>query len=161
MNTLSVIHKTREYLDYVEEHYNNVQKAYSNVRALCEYDTNINWEKLYDDVVAHDMSKLSKDEFVQYREAFYPVVGKVASLDKDAWEHHKIHNSHHWETIEASKYINDVDRQLDLVHMVIDWTAMSYKFGGSAEQYYRDNVKKIKLSTINISFINKVFELIR
>ena len=74
-------------------------------------------------------AKLSKQEFCQYRDFFYP----VKDSDKEnsdfalAWENHKQENHHHHET---AKDYND------LVHMIVDWIAMSYKFKDDPRKFY-------------------------
>lgn len=69
------IFKTREYLDYFERHYNNVQKAWKVIQEKCGndfrfmYDDYV-WNCINEDVINHDMSKLSENEFIQYRQFF-------------------------------------------------------------------------------------------
>ncbi len=46
----------------------------------------------------------------------------------------------------------------DCVHMVLDWMAMSYTLGGSAQQYYSDNQHKIHLPDYAVKFISEIFE---
>ena len=97
------IQKTREYLDYLENHYNNVQKAWSILQDKCKH---MNF--IYDDflhgtidmeVKLHDISKLSQEEFVQYRVKFFPTKEEkdnhhcLIDLAFDrAWKHHKKEN---------------------------------------------------------------------
>lgn len=106
------------------------------------------------EVEKHDLSKFSSDEFVQYRQKFFPIQGELPKelVDvefSEAWEHHKEHNPHHHETI---RHFNDV------VHMVIDWTAMSYKFGDTPREYYESNKSKIKLDEKYIAFMYELFD---
>ena len=77
-NMQELIQKTREYLDYVERHYNNVQKAWAELNEKCKgkgfnwlYDDFI-WNNINENIKHHDESKLSRYEFVQYRQFFYP-----------------------------------------------------------------------------------------
>jgi hypothetical protein len=154
------IDKTRDYLDYIEEHYNNVQTAWKIVQEKCNdmkfiYDDYI-WHNLDSDIQEHDLSKLSEDEFIQYRKCFYSLKGEVVGDLTAAWSHHLEHNHHHWETV------NECDPlDINCVHMVIDWMAMGIKFGDTAQDYYENNVDKIKLSDINIKFIYEIFERIK
>lgn len=58
------IAKFREYLDYVERHYDNVQKAWSVIQEKCKdmkfiYDDSVFWS-LDAAIKKHDESKLSK-----------------------------------------------------------------------------------------------------
>ena len=100
-----LIQKTREYLDYVERHYNNVQKAWVELNEKCKgkgfnwlYDDFI-WNTINENIKHHDLSKLSISEFVQYRQYFYPAEGeeKNKELMNEAWMHHLGNNPHHWQ----------------------------------------------------------------
>lgn len=151
------IDKTRAYLDYLEEHLNNVQFAFTEVSDACDgmfwVGDDYSWHTLRADVMAHDLSKFGKEEFVQYRDSFFPVndEDKKSSGFDAAWENHKGQNPHHHET--AKNY-------LDLVHMVIDWTAMGYKFGDTAKDYYERTKDKMNLSPEHEAFIYEIFDRI-
>ena len=153
-SVLGKIQKSREYLDYIEEHYNNVQKAFEVSK--------IKWKELpiiYDDwkfnrlkslVEFHDDSKLSEHEFVQYRKYFFPTeyeeyyanssqgVPAKAFAKKGfdyAWEHHKSNNYHHWQSLQDHMFYEE----LYVAEMVLDWIAMGYKFNNTAiEQYEKE-----------------------
>ena len=111
------IDKFREYLDYTEEHLNNVNKAFEEVSQACAtmpmIGDDYSWHTLQREVINHDLSKFDVEEFCAYRNSFYPVEGE--KVDKKAfapaWEHHKIFNHHHHET---------VTNYMDLMHMVIE-----------------------------------------
>jgi hypothetical protein len=72
------INKFREYLDYIEEHYNNVQKAWKLINEKCQnknfrfISDDFVWHTIDSEVKQHDMSKLSEQEFTQYRQFFFP-----------------------------------------------------------------------------------------
>lgn len=152
------IDKTREYLDYVEEHLDNVKKAFNELSKICDgmwwVGDDFTWHTLRGQVICHDLSKLSKEELVQYRDSFYPVTepDKTDSGMDDAWENHKLKNSHHHESLETL---------IDVVHMVIDWTAMGYKFGDTAQQYYESNKDKIVLNKDCEVFMYTIFDKIK
>jgi hypothetical protein len=149
------IKKTRDYLDYLEEHIGNVRKAFCELSDKCRdmwwVSDDYQWYTFRDEVIHHDLSKFSRQEFVQYRDSFYPVRNsdKLNSRMEDAWEHHKKHNTHHHESV---KNFNDI------IHMVIDWTAMGYKFGGTAQQYYEANKYKISLSDEHKKIMYEIFD---
>lgn len=157
MDGQDYIEKTREYLDYIEDHLNNVKRAFTEISNACEgmwwVGDDCSWHTLRRRVEMHDLSKLSKKEFVQYRDFFYPAKAadkKNSGMDA-AWENHKQQNTHHHESVEDN---------LDVVHMVIDWTAMGYKFGGTAQQYYEANREKINLSDEHVKFMYEIFDRI-
>jgi len=134
MQVQDYIDATRQYLDYVEEHVQNVAKAFDELSLACDgkewwVGDDFAWHTIRAEVERHDLSKLSKDEFVQYRDNFYPVTpeDKKNSGFDEAWENHKASNPHHHETVGTYN---------DIVHMVIDWIAMSYKFGDNPREFY-------------------------
>jgi hypothetical protein len=125
---LETIDKTRQYLDDLEEHYNNVQKAWSIIKLKCAdmyFITTAKYlENLEYEISRHDMSKIGVKEFVQCRIQFYR-----ASTDQlrplqttNALTHHIDNNDHHWENwthIHADMTIWEVC----CVHMLADWLA--------------------------------------
>ena len=158
MKAQDYIDKTREYLDYLEEHISNVRQAFTELTDACKslpiVVDDYSWHTLREQVVWHDVSKLTKEEFIQYRDNFFPVsdTDKENSGFDDAWENHKKANNHHHET--ARDF-------LDIFHMVVDWTAMGYKFGDTAQQYYENNKDRIKLTKEQIDFMYQIFDCIR
>lgn len=158
---LEQIKQTRKYLDYIEEHALNVRKAWQEIQAKCK-DMNIVYDDFYynwigDEVFRHDLSKLSEQEFVQYRKAFYPTDTEKKYDMSAAWEHHKANNMHHWENWTNSPMHMPNEWAVHCTHMVIDWMAMGYKFGDTARQYYEANKEKIKLPDYAIDFIYEIF----
>lgn len=157
MKAQEYINKTREYLDYLEEHVENVRLAFDNLSRTCDgmwwVGDDMTWHQLRQDVILHDVSKFSKEEFTQYRKSFFPTEGeeKDATAFGSAWEHHKENNNHHHEV---------VTNFLEVVHMVVDWTAMGYKFGGTAQGYYEANKDRIKLTDEQIEFMYEIFDRI-
>jgi hypothetical protein len=144
MIALELIEKTREYLDYLERHILNVRKAWIDIKGKCgdmhfvydDYTRN----KIEDEVNNHDLSKLTEQEFVQYRKSFYPVDEEPKFDMSEAWEHHKAKNPHHFENWTAAANRNTEHWRIYCVHMLVDWLAMSYEFGDSPRTYYEDNL---------------------
>lgn len=163
MKTIDAINKTREYLDYIEEHIHNVNRAWGVLKDKCK-DMRFMWDDFYyfaiqDAVDCHDMSKLSEDEFVQYRKHFYPVDGELTTSSLgNAWEHHKENNWHHWEKWTKEETWNPNEWEIHCVHMVIDWMAMGFKFGDTAQMYYEKNKDKINIPDYAVSFIYDIFK---
>lgn len=161
------IKKFREYLDYIEDHYNNVQKAWKLINDKCQgkgfhwiYDDNL-WFAIDGEVKHHDLSKLSENEFTQYRQFFFPTIKeqKNKELFKTAWEHHKINNDHHWETWTQYGF-GKAKQELALIHNIIDWVAMGFKFNDTAKDYYEKNKEEIKLPKWAIKLMYQIFECI-
>lgn len=164
---LKYLAKIREYCDYLEEHIKNVEWAWKVLQEKCK-----DFSFIYDDYVfnwidslikEHDLSKFSQEEFIPYCQKFYPVVENnecVEYVFKEAWEHHKTHNEHHWENWADKKYYNPHEAECHCVCMVIDWMAMGKKFGDSAQEYYEKNKEKITLPDWAIKFCYEIFERI-
>jgi len=166
---LETIQKTRAYLAYIEEHYDSVQTAWNHLQKVCkdmEFVTDPVVYRILDSrVKLHDLSKLSVEEFVPYRRKFFPTEweeGEKISpkVFNAAWEHHKEHNRHHWQTWTKIDSNDSYEWKMGCVHMILDWMAMSYKFGGTAQKYYEDNKRKIKLPDYAVKFMYEIFERI-
>ena len=149
------IDSTRKYLDYLDEHLNNVAKAFNELSEACDgkehwVGDDCAWWSFKDEVENHDISKFRKEEFVQYRDNFFPVndKDKENSCFDTAWENHKNENHHHHETAE---------HYMDIVHMVIDWMAMSYKFGDNPRDFYNKTKPNMHLDEKFHDYIDKLF----
>jgi len=158
------IKKTREYLDYIEEHFFNVQKAWDILKNNC-YDMKFIYDDFYyftidEEIKNHDLSKLSEHEFIQYRKAFYPTETEDKYDMSEAWEYHKKENKHHWQTWTNIKFNNPFEWEIHCVHMICDWMAMGFKFNDTAKEYYENNKDKIKLPDYAINYIYKIFNRI-
>lgn len=154
------IQQTRAYCDYLEEHFNHIAKAFEEVSEACStilfFANDYDYKTLQKQVKLHDLSKFSAFEFTQYRDKFFPTADS-AQYSPDycftqAWKHHYLLNTHHWESAVS---------ELDVLHMVIDWTAMSYKFGGTAQSYYEANQHKIKLNPTLTEFMHTIFDYLK
>ncbi len=168
------IKKTNEYLEYLREHYDNVQKAW---RIIQEKGDGKGFDFLYDDfkfhtldmeILVHDRSKLSKFEFVQYRKKFFPTQcekenqqEKIKQEFTKAWEHHKANNNHHWEHWSKDAFIAHYPHDTGMVvHNVCDWMAMGFKFNDTAKDYYEKNKENIMIPGWSKELIYKIFDVI-
>ena len=104
------INSTREYCDYLEEHLNNIRKAFQELSEACEgmewVGDDKSWHGIRTNICEHDASKFSMYEFTQYRDNFFPILNSDREVDKSfdaAWKHHYKCNSHH------SEYISNMD----------------------------------------------------
>ena len=165
MDGLKHTAKIREYCDYIDEHLNNVFKAWGIVQDACNdmnviYDDHLFW--VIDQMIKeHDISKMSHAEFIPYQRNFYPVEDKDGSDFPEAWEHHKDQNPHHWEN--WTKIQTGVPNELacHCVCMVCDWMARGMKFGDTAEKYYEDHKDTIDLPEWAVKFTREIFERLR
>ena len=163
------IEKTKEYLSYIEEHYNNVQKAWEIIKIKCKHmyfmADDFRYFSIQEAVETHDLSKLSAEEFLPYRKKFYPTDYEKkndTNIEKDfnsAWEHHKRNNPHHHENW---KEIQDFPAvEIHVVHNVIDWMAMGMKFGDTAQEYYENNKEDLDLPEWANTFLYEIFDAIK
>ena len=149
---MELIEKTQEYLNYIDEHICNVQIAWDNIKERCEHPifTDVLVYKVNELVLKHDKSKLSVEEFIPYRNKFFPTNNQKEEMDnneeyskeirdnfKIAWDHHKKINKHHWQ--EWTKLDDDELKNCYFIEMICDWIAMSMNFGGTAREYYEKN----------------------
>lgn len=153
---LAKIQKTREYLDYLERHYNNVQRAWGIVKVALHgqpviFD-NFRYFEVQDELKEHDLSKLSSAEFMQYRRKFFPTDQENhkeladKTIDEDfaaAWSHHKEENHHHWETWTRSlTNRHPYYEEWACTQMLCDWVAMSIEFKEVSPRAYYEKIKK-------------------
>lgn len=166
-----LLQKTQEYLNYIEEHYNNVQKAWEILKEKCKHSPFIyddfNYFTIDELIKNHDLSKLSNEEFIPYRKQFFPTSFEKLADNKEAfdlaWRHHKENNPHHWEHwIEKHNTVmpDNYDGRAQFICMVCDWMAMSMKFGDTPREYYEKNKNKIQLSEDFIQWLYAIFEKI-
>lgn len=161
------IAKFREYLDYIEEHFDNVQKAWALINEKCQnkgfrfISDDFVWNQIYSEVKTHDLSKLSEEEFTQYRQFFFPCDGeeKNKELFKRAWEHHKKENDHHWQTW-TEKHKENPYADAYLVMNIVDWVAMGMKFQSTAREYYEKNENDIAIPDWAVKLMYEIFDCI-
>jgi len=82
----------------------------------------LNWDKLRRNVISHDLSKYSKEEFNDYRKCFFSkdYAEKETGDFKTAWRHHY------------------------QVEMILDWVAMSIKFNDDPLEYFMNKKSKLQ-----------------
>lgn len=176
------IKKTREYLDYLEKHYDNVQKAFEEfTRRTCHknfikkynnfsLDTklwdNYQYEGLKAMIQSHDLSKLDDEEFGAYRRNFFPLNEEEKEFNKScfktAWEHHKEFNPHHWQSRVGKTFdkYSGFEGSYYAIENAMDWIAMAYEFNEiPLNKYYLENKDKIELSNNDKYIIEKVYEI--
>lgn len=158
--------RERQYRKYIDEHINNVKRAFEEMLLCPDLDW-IDWEDihtdLYNQVQKHDKSKYSYLEFNAYRKNFYPVNEEEKELNKEdfeeAWQHHYEHNRHHWQCREYDICPDGKltrQQEIDCLENVLDWMAMGYKFHDRPYQFYEAHKNEIKLPEAEIAFIEKV-----
>ena len=102
-NKTELLEKTTEYMNYIAQHKENIKKAWLELRDALKGIDLFQRPKILDEmewrIRNHDDSKMSEEEFLPYRQHFYPVAGEViddAAFER-AWERHYHINDHHWQ----------------------------------------------------------------
>jgi len=127
---------SKEYDRYLKEHIMNVMKAYDwlienlpeVVHPNGEVERNLIW---------HDLSKYSSEEYDAYDRYFYGSKGNISSEVLNnfnrAWLHHIHHNPHHWQHWVLHEDEGEV-KALEMpsayvIEMISDWMSFSIKKG--------------------------------
>ena len=152
----------KQYLDYITEHKWNVMRAYNRLLE-CQDVLNLTDELLEDvksDVIDHDVTKYSTDEFEAYRDKFtLKLEGvNIEEAFDQAWEHHYNTNPHHPEywagpTTAESRCMP----RSAIIGMCLDFYAMSLKFKDSSHTYFINKKEKLAKET---PFLVDSFEFI-
>lgn len=162
------IAKFREYLDYFERHYDNVQRAWALINEKCQgkgfrfISDDFVWGSIDVAINMHDESKLSMQEFTQYRNYFFTADGEEKDkLSFDfAWDHHLGQNEHHWQNWTQRQENGMMYADIFLVQMVCDWMAMGIEKGDTAKSYYENNKDSIHLPDWAIKLMYEIFDCV-
>ena len=107
--------------------------------------------------IFHDLSKFLPSEFFPYAIKFLggDYAYKYFEVEKafeSAWLLHQHRNKHHWDYWVKSDGLPIPMPKKNIMQMISDWSAMSRKFGGSPQKYFRENNHKMNLHpwTVNI-----------
>jgi len=162
------IAKFREYLDYIERHYDNVQRAWVLINEKCKgkgfrfLDDDFAWGSIEAAIRMHDESKLSQFELCQYRRKWFPVIGEPQDDEEylSAWKMHLLMNEHHWQNW-TKRFSNHPYGDIWLVDMLCDWIAMGFESGNdNAKEYYEKNKDSIHLPEWAIKLMYQIFDCI-
>ena len=160
--------KQEEYMEYIKDHRENVKKAFKffieNTTIMSSTNKEIQEAVMHllDNKIIenHDNSKFSDEEFEPYRKTFYSINDIEKNSAKEefelAWKHHYETNNHHPEHWVKDGIIYEMTMDA-IIEMICDWEAMSYKFGGSAKEWYDKNKNNIPL---HITTRNKVEQIL-
>ena len=132
-----------KYYEYIVDHRASVKEAWEWFQLIAQEELNRDTCSILDyETSNHDKSKFHYKEFHGYRQWFYPQ-DKLATLSEDiflkAWRTHVLLNDHHWEhwvVISGGKPVPLEMENTALIHMLLDWEAMSMNFGDTVEEFY-------------------------
>ena len=159
------LQKEQEYISYIKEHIENIQKAKLIVKDKWMIGTEL--EELIPEFevacMSHDASKYSQDEFDAYRRHFHPINDeekKNSKKDFDkAWEHHYMNNKHHWNYwVDRSVGVADRMPMVYILEMMADWIAMSLKFHSSLYEWYYKKKEEIIFHPDTKAIVDRMVE---
>jgi hypothetical protein len=139
--------RNSDYDSYLYNHINNVRHGYEWIKVFVPQDKiskifpDLNYFNLEFNIVNHDKSKYSPDEYKAYNDYFYGSNSKSKKILDDfnkAWLHHIHQNKHHWQywcliTDDGDKTVKEykpigLDIPDDfIVEMICDWWAFSWQ----------------------------------
>lgn len=150
--------KEKEYKAYIDNHISNIAKAWAkfkyikNIKSYLESFTKptalkIIYDNMNVQIMSHDASKFSIEEWEPYRMHFHPIseeekIQSTAAFE-DAWEHHYMHNPHHWDYWAVTG--KDNMPLSYCIEMWCDWIAVSMTKGGDAYSWFRDQLDNNKI----------------
>lgn len=163
------LEKTSEYMNYIEQHKKNVVAAWAELREALKDISLVQRPQIIDEmewrVRRHDDSKMSEEEFLPYRQHFYPIDGESINETafEEAWKTHYSRNDHHWQYwIDPDGMFfsyGSVDNKLcAYLEMICDWQGMGYMKGDTAPQYYRDHKDEIKIDPNWVAFVEEILD---
>ena len=166
-----LIQKEEEYKKYIDNHIKEVRVAFNNLITNSWINNSSNRDvkeclrELRENILNHDASKYSDEEFDAYRAYFYPVSDEEKENAKDDWEratkHHYEVNKHHPE----HWIIDGVPQDMPIVYileLMCDWEAMS-KVGSSLVEFWNEtkNTRWSKvMSQYTMDTIDRLIKLI-
>ena len=136
------VQKREEYLRYINEHIENVKRAY-DIFVSIDWDESIishdDLVLLGDRIKRHDESKYSDEEFEGFRMHFHSINEKEKQEHQEeydeAWKHHYMTNDHHPEHWVHDGIVEEMSITA-IAEMICDWQAMSFKYGGTCLSWY-------------------------
>lgn len=146
------------YDQYLDQHRRNVLKGFNwLVDNLPDFFKGVDTHAIATQILMHDGSKTSKEEYDAYKEYFYGGNRsfRVVCNFQNAWLHHIHNNPHHWQhwvLINDEPDEGEVALEMPyecIVEMICDWWAFSWQKGDLSEifSWYDKHQKYIKLAS--------------
>ena len=148
---------SQKYDIYIRGHVNNIQRGFQWLKQNCPEVLEDLEEEIQYQIIIHDDSKWSDEEYDAYDEYFYDA-GKNENEFNYAWLHHIHNNPHHWQ---YWVLINDDDGTIGLdmpynyiIEMILDWWSFSWKSNNLYEIFdWYDEHKKTMILNENTKII--------
>lgn len=152
---------SKEYDEYLSQHIENVQKGYWWMVSHGIIPPEINYVRSSLDILDHDASKRSPEEYEAYDDYFYGKEGRdeddirvINDTFDYAWLHHIHNNPHHWQYWVLLEDDEGAYKPKALMmpeeymyEMIADWWSFSWKDGNLKEifDWWKDHEKKMLL----------------
>jgi hypothetical protein len=184
MITLVESSKSNEYNNYIETHRANVLRAFDECylpyvdHEIESTPSDKEIEEIRNQILQHDLSKYSDEEYDAYLHKFYPDGSKSEEEIKNdfayAWLHHLHENPHHpqyWFLRNDTDHSDD--RALDMpyryvVECLCDWSSFQYmtsemkpgiKPNSTAHNWYNEHKKDFEFSDNTIKLIEEILDM--
>lgn len=146
------------YDQYLDQHRRNVLKGFNwLVDNLPDFFKGVDTHAIATQILMHDGSKTSNEEYAAYNEYFYGGNRsfRVVRNFQKAWLHHIHNNPHHWQhwvLINDEPDEGEVALEMPyecIIEMICDWWAFSWQKGDLSEifSWYDKHQKYIKLAS--------------
>ena len=146
------------YDQYLDQHRKNVLKGFDwLVDNLPDFFNGVDTHAIATQILRHDSSKTSPEEYGAYKEYFYGGNRsfRVVRNFQKAWLHHIHNNPHHWQhwvLINDEPDEGEVALEMPyecIIEMICDWWAFSWQKGDLSEifSWYDKHQKYIKLAS--------------
>lgn len=158
--------RSSQYLEYLNTHIRNVNRAYSEMLEPYLKDSKLKSE-VEAALVNHDASKFEPSEWYPYLDYFYGSDKPKDEVDRAfnyAWLHHIHANPHHWQhwiliTDEEGVITLDMPES-EVIHMLCDWASFRYTDTSyhSTREWYENNNHNMTLSENTKLLIEKYID---
>lgn len=161
---LDLTTQEQNYMDYINEHINNVQIAWGTMKIQLDdflpTKVKMDVDKLVNE---HDRSKFTPEEFDAYRNWYYPAEGETKDAEKynKAWVHHYTNNPHHWQFWKDKEDATLEDKIPYILEMIADWTAMGYKYNDTPQQFYEKEKSNIVMTDDARKYLEDILQRLK
>lgn len=160
-----------KYDDYLEEHIDNVKKAFDWMVENLPHLFDKNFEReCHELILNHDDSKYSREEYEPYDNYFYGNQSyEVVQNFNRAWLNHIHNNPHHWQhwvlindNPEEGEILIDMP-DCYIIEMICDWWSFSWKKGKLDEifNWYNEHKDYMKLSDYTRRKVEEILNSIK
>lgn len=163
---------SEQYDRYLDQHRRNVRRGWEwLVDNLPDLFGNVDLHTMKTQILNHDASKNSLDEYAAYDRYFYSGQRsfQVAQDFQKAWLHHIHENPHHWhhwvlisDESEEDQMVLEMD-YIYIIEMICDWWAFSWQKGDLSEifSWYDDHQKYMMLAPITRKTVEDILWTLR